>query len=103
VSVQNLEGHWDRSSSSPVISVVPPGYEYSWYNIRTSISDEGHFYAYSNLVSRRVDGQLTLGSLDILLERSKQAFGPCTHEAVIVYFMIVVLADSLSKVARKLR
>jgi hypothetical protein len=82
-------------------SVVPPGFEYSWYNIRTCVSDEGQFYTHSTLATKRVDGRLVLGSLDILLEKSDTMFGPSTYHAVVVYFMKVVLANDFSYKARK--
>jgi hypothetical protein len=74
-----------------VNSVVPPGHDYAWYNIRTCVSDEGHFYVPRLFESRRTKFHNTPGTLEVLGICSLGELQASNCDQIIAYFMIVTL------------
>lgn len=77
-------------SDTPIhTSVIPPGHEYAWYNIRTCTSDEGNFYLPSLFDSHRTATRLVPGTLEILCEWSQKGNWTRSSDELTAYFMLV--------------
>lgn len=69
--------------------VIPPGCHYAWYNIRSCISDEGHFYASKLLPTFEFRDKLFPGTLDLLLESQSTDLDTERFSDAISYFLLV--------------
>jgi hypothetical protein len=69
--------------------VIPPGCEYAWYNIRSCISDQGHFYIPSLLASVKGEVGEVPGTMEILTYTKPERNHTNDGKTIIAYYVLV--------------
>jgi hypothetical protein len=82
-------------------SVIPPGHEFAWYNIRSCISDEGYFYVPRLFNSHQQEGLHTPGTLEILCVWPMSELEATHSGQIIAYFMLVNVMIQITQLPRE--